>query len=813
MSEKLSIATAAGRHSVVWKNRKVTWEQMVRKCSETTRTAETVAEYRRMDKNRQSEVKDVGGFVGGFLREGRRKKGHVELRSMATLDIDYGTHDVWDDFQMLYSCAAMVYSTHKHTPEAPRLRLVIPFSRSVSAEEYEPVCRKIADSLGIEMFDSTTYDPARLMYWPSTSKDGEFVFLHQEGEFLDPDEVLGTYHDWRDSSEWPVSEREGEAVRREMKKAENPEEKKGVIGAFCRTYAIEDAIETFLSDVYEPTGQEGRYTYREGSVAGGLVCYDGRFAYSHHDTDPASRQLLNAFDLVRIHLFGHLDEGSRQEDVTRLKSYGKMMEFAAADGRTKLTLIEEKNRSVEEDFAGVDATDELAGDDGKSWKTELQVTKSGAVESSMTNMVLILENDPELKGRLRYDEFNMCVNVYGGLPWRKEAERWRDSDNAGLRYWFEEKYDISGKEKIRDAKVVCADRHRFHPVRDYLSTLTWDGKRRVASLLHDCLGAEDCPLNSMVMELWMAAAVSRVMHPGCKFDYCLILTGPQGIGKSTLLEVLGGKWFNGNISAMGTDKNALEQLAGSWIVELQELDSFKRSESSAIKTFITNVNDRYRGAYKEDQEDHPRQCVFAGTTNEAVFLKDETGDRRFWVVPVEGQSGRGRDWLIENRDQLWAEAVELYRKLPKGMDGRPAAMLDREMEDAMNRRREEVSFASENPLLSQLEDFLETKLPDDWSLYTIQERRRYFQDEEAVLAKGRNVRDRMCPTEFVVEYLRLETTDKGYQYEAARVRSAMEKMEGWKNIGQRRYWYGKRYGRPKNVFEKEKEGGDKEEVL
>ena len=813
MSEKLSIATAAGRHSVVWKNRKVTWEQMVKKCSETTRTAETVAEYRRMDKNRQSEVKDVGGFVGGFLREGRRKKGHVELRSMATLDIDYGTQDVWDDFQMLYSCSAMVYSTHKHTPEAPRLRLVIPFSRSVSAEEYEPVCRKIADSLGIEMFDSTTYDPTRLMYWPSTSKDGEYVFLHQEGEFLDPDEVLGTYHDWRDSSEWPVSEREGEAVRREMKKAENPEEKKGVIGAFCRTYDIEDAIETFLSSVYEPTGQEGRYTYREGSVAGGLVCYDGRFAYSHHDTDPASRQLLNAFDLVRIHLFGHLDEGSRQEDVTRLKSYGKMMEFAASDGRTKLTLIEEKNRSVEEDFAGVDATDELAEDEGKSWKTELQVTKSGAVESSMTNMVLIMENDPELKGRLRYDEFNMCVNVYGGLPWRKEAERWRDSDNAGLRYWFEEKYDISGKEKIRDAKVVCADRHRFHPVRDYLSTLRWDGRRRVASLLHDCLGAEDCPLNSRVLELWMAAAVSRVMHPGCKFDYCLILTGPQGIGKSTLLEVLGGKWFNGNISAMGTDKNALEQLAGSWIVELQELDSFKRSESSAIKTFITNVNDRYRGAYKEDQEDHPRQCVFAGTTNEAVFLKDETGDRRFWVVPVEGQSGRGRDWLIENRDQLWAEAVELYRKLPKGMDGRPAAMLDREMEEAMNRRREEVSFASENPLSSQLEDFLETKLPDDWSLYTIQERRRYFQDEEAVLTKGRNEREKMCPAEFVVEYLRIDSTDKGYQYEAARVRGAMEKMEGWDNIGRQRYWYGRAYVKPRNVYERCEKGGHKEDVL
>ena len=147
------------------------------------------------------------------------------------------------------------------------------------------------------------------------------------------------------------------------------------------------------------------------------------------------------------------------------------------------------------------------------------------------------------------------------------------------------------------------------------------------------------------------------------------------------------------------------------------------------------------------------------------------------------------------------------------MDGRPAAMLDREMEEAMNQRREEVSFASENPLLSQLEDFLETKLPDDWSLYTIQERRRYFQDEEAVLTKGRNAREKMCPTEFVVEYLRLETTDKGYQYEAARVRGAMEKMEGWKNIGQQRYWYGKRYGRPNNVFKRRGQGYDNEDVL
>ena len=176
--------------------------------------------------------------MGGYLSEGTRKTDNVKWRSVATLDIDYGTNDVWDDFTMGFDCAAIMYSTHKHTPEKPRYRLVIPFSRDVAPDEYEPLCRLIARDLGIELFDTTTYQLPRLFYWPSTSKDGVFVFHEQQGSPIDVDEILGSYVDYRDASQWPISSRESEAVAREIRKAGDPTEKPGLIGAFCRQYSI-----------------------------------------------------------------------------------------------------------------------------------------------------------------------------------------------------------------------------------------------------------------------------------------------------------------------------------------------------------------------------------------------------------------------------------------------------------------------------------------------------------------------------------------------------------------------------------------------
>ena len=297
---------------------------------------------------------------------------------------------------MSFSFAAMIYSTHKHSPEHPRYRLVFPFSRPVTPAEYEPICRKIAAEIGIDLFDDTTYELPRLFYWPSTSKDSEYIFDYQDGPACDVDKILASYVDPYDVSSWPISSREGDVIAHEMKKAGDPLEKPGLIGAFCRTYTIEDAIEQFLATSTNLPAWPGRYTYKSGSVAGGLVCYETKYAYSHHETDPASRQLCNAFDLCRIHLFGIQDEGKSAQDITRMPSYIAMCAMVANDKKVKLQIASERANSVADDFNDVD-TDST---DPDTWKTELEYGKSGRLLSNISNIILILENDPAIKGHV-----------------------------------------------------------------------------------------------------------------------------------------------------------------------------------------------------------------------------------------------------------------------------------------------------------------------------------------------------------------------------------------------------------------------------
>lgn len=297
----MKIAVGNSRMDKKWKNREISWDELCRKVSVTQRTTETVEEYRKLKKGSQDAIKDVGGFVGGALREGRRKNGMVLCRSMLTLDMDYGKPGIWDEIIMLHDFQCCVYSTHKHTPEHPRLRMIIPLSREVSEEEYPAVARMVAKDIGIDLFDDTTYEACRLMYWPSTSANGEFFFQVKDGTLLDPDAYLRRYADWHDVSTWPVSSRQSEAVRRSISQQADPLTKPGVVGAFCRAYTIEEAIDTFLPEVYAPSAMNGRYDYIPADSSAGVVLYDGKFAYSHHATDPVCGKLLNAFDLVRLH--------------------------------------------------------------------------------------------------------------------------------------------------------------------------------------------------------------------------------------------------------------------------------------------------------------------------------------------------------------------------------------------------------------------------------------------------------------------------------------------------------------------------------
>ena len=400
----ITIATGSSRRSASWKTKEMLWSEFVDKLGRVTRTQETQQEYFRMPKEERDNAKDVGGFVGGTLKGGRRKIDAVLQRRLITLDMDSITagEDPWPTVVLILGCAAVLYSTHSHTAKAPRLRLVLPLSRPVSPEEYEAIARRIAGDIGIDMCDDTTYEPHRLMYWASASSDGEFRYEVQDGPWLDADEQLARYADWKDPTQWPVSSRKSGTIRRLADKQGDPTAKDGIVGAFCRTYSVEDAIEAFLPDVYIK-GENGRYTYKGGSTSGGLVIYeDGRFAYSHHSTDPTCGKLCNAFDLVRIHMFGKDDEGKPANTAANnLPSYKNMCKWIETNCESVMKELQSKQLDyIVQLFGEGDEAPDM------NWVSQLEVNpKTGHAATTVENIRIIVKNDPRFKGTFYWDEF------------------------------------------------------------------------------------------------------------------------------------------------------------------------------------------------------------------------------------------------------------------------------------------------------------------------------------------------------------------------------------------------------------------------
>lgn len=323
---KITISLGSSRKSTDWKPITTEWGALVEKLASPKVTSETMEEYAAMDKEARQNAKDIGGFIGGYVK-GTRKLEDVSSRSVITLDADYAPADFWDLVCGLYDGAACVYSTHSHTPESPRYRLLIPLSHPVGTTEYEAIARMVAKDTGIEYYDDTTYDQNRLMFWPSVCKDGKYEYYVQDGEALRPESILSRYHDWHDEAEWPRSERVKDKLRRSREKMGEPTEKPGIIGAFCRTYSISEAIEKFLPEYFEPAGQ-GRYTYKGGTTYAGAVVYEDKFIFSHHAHDPYHGREMNAYDMVRCHLFGYLDkdapEGTALKDLPSTKEMKKL---------------------------------------------------------------------------------------------------------------------------------------------------------------------------------------------------------------------------------------------------------------------------------------------------------------------------------------------------------------------------------------------------------------------------------------------------------------------------------------------------------
>lgn len=767
----VTIAVGSSRRCTQWQNKEMLWSELANRLAIPTKTTESMVEYKRMPKAKRDDIKDVGGFVGGTLRGGRRKADAIIQRRLLTLDIDSVPvgEDVWPAFELVLGCAAVLYSTHSHTARDQRLRLVIPLSRPVSPDEYAAVARRIAGDIGIDMCDDTTFEPHRLMYWPSTSIDAPFRYEMIDEPWLDVDEQLKRYTDWRDPTEWPVSSRKTDIMSRLVKKQGDPYEKPGIVGAFCRVYPIEEAIEQFLPSTYTRC-ENGRYTYTGGSTSGGLVIYEsGKFAYSHHGTDPISGKLCNSFDLVRLHMFGDRDDDiTPGTPVNRLPSYIAMSEFAIEDS----AVVEDLNMHKLADI--VSALDEEGDADNAEWVKTLEVSLKGAILPTIDNALIILRNDPNIKGNYYYDAFRERPIVCGNLPWqdfdKRQSDCWADADDAGLRRHLEKFYKIESAVKIRDAVELAMLEHTRHPVREYLNGLIWDGVKRADTLFIDYLGAEDSVYTREVTRKALLGAVARIISPGCKHDHVLVLVGPQGCRKSTTLAKLGKSWFSDSLYTM-TGKDAYEQLQGYWIIEMGEMAATKKADLEQIKQFVSKQTDSYRAAYARRTQEHPRQCAFFGTTNDDEFLRDSTGGRRFWPVTVtDAGKSRGDALTPEIVDQIWAEIVVRY-------NAGEAWYLSDEVE-AMAKEVQE-KHTEMNGKQGLIENFLNMLLPEDWDDRDLDQRMLFLNGGFGGEAETGTVpRMKVCALEIWQELFHGDP--KGFTpLQAREINNMLRRIQGW----------------------------------
>lgn len=781
IDKKISISIGASRWSMQWSQTTMLWSELCDRLKTPVRTKETVEEYHKMKKADKGRLKDIGGFVGGTLKGLQRKAINVTGRDLITLDLDSISPGDTDNVVRTVDSLGMayvIYSTRSHTEHRPRLRVVVPTDRTMTVDEYEPIARKLASLIGIDMCDGTTFEASRLMYWPSCPKDAQYVYHVGDKRFLSADGMLGLYDDWHDVRSWPqvpgheASQRE----RQLLAKQGDPKTKHGIVGAFCRVYGIREALDEYLPHAYTTVeGSADRLTFATGSTVAGAVIYDDdQFLYSHHNTDPCGGQLVNAFDLVRLHKFHDLDETAKDgTPVHKLPSYTAMSKLAMQDTAVVAELNAARaQESAQNVFADLMQTEKKgkqeltdlnpnALTDVEWMKTStLKYDDNGRVKPTLDNMLKILVHDQALSGRIAFDRFASRYVAKGALPWNMQpgTRLWADADDAGLRWYLENKYEVTGRDKVQDAMIMNAEQNGFNEVLDYLDSLTWDGVPRLDTLFTDYLGAEDNVYTRAVARKSFTAAVARSFEPGCKYDTMPILIGRQGAGKSTLIRTMGKKWYADGLSTF-EGKEAAENIQGKWIIEAGEMAGYTRAEENASKQFLSRQVDVFRQAYGRRTQEYPRRCVFFGSSNQYEFLKDITGNRRFWPIDIEAQKPTKNVYvnLPGEVDQIWAEAVVRYK------NGESLIIEDNEAALKIAETAREAHMES-NSKQGLINEFLLQKVPKNWNTMSRSARRTYLTMGSHTPNEELEYRNRICAVEvwyecFGIDPSRMKKTD------------------------------------------------------
>jgi putative DNA primase/helicase len=657
----------------------LTWAALVDHLSSYDRSRETLEQFNTMHKDDQLRAKDRGWWNGSHYQGVKRDAQQIEDLDVLALDVDNCNASSISHIKatlLLHGYTYFMGSTRKHTPSAPRLRLAFPLTRAVSVDESDAIKRKLAEQIGMPLFDTVSFRANQVMFWPTACADGEIVIHNAPNDgWLDPDLFLATqYSNWQDRDEWPLHPRESRgAVNEKTGKRSNPEERDDIIGEWCRCFDVPAVMERFIPGVYVPGSSPNRFTHYLGSTTNGAILYDdGLYLYSNHQTDPATGVLCNSWDLVRLHKFGELDAKELPTTpIGKLPSQQAMVDFALSIPEVQ----KEQRRSQIEGF------DDLADDGEATPKPDdstledlfdsLDKNKKGKVKATYDNMLKIFRNHPRLKS-LAFNA-NIGATVWRSpMPWQHalmreqqldetEGLRYRDQDDLHLREFIYRSFkgmELPSEIMVKKLVAQVGDERVFHPIRDAFNALPgWDGVKRVDTMLTRYCGTPDDEYHHSVSRKLLCGIVARALTPGCKFDYMPIFIGPQGQKKSTFFEVLAGhpSWFTDNMPPVDKRADVVSAIRSKLIVEWAELDQLRKHEVESIRAFITVKVDQSRLSYERHTLAYKRQAIIVGTTNSYTPLRDGQGNRRSWPihvnVPVINTAA-----LAAERAQLFAEA-------------------------------------------------------------------------------------------------------------------------------------------------------------
>lgn len=731
---EFTIATAPRRNSVRWKQGKTTWAQL-RKMLEVP-----------------ADEKECGNYVLGLLDGPRRNARSIVSRSALTLDADAASDTFLADVREAFEGALLAHSTYKSKPGARRYRLIIPFDRDVSPEEYFAIANIMMDRLGRNAFDIGSVEPSRYMFRPSSAILGYYEKMAQDGEPLAVDEVLA---DWNpDLSRLPMP---GTSQKRD------PFEMAGVVGAFNRVYEDFDALIEAYDLPYEPAGDR-RWHLIGADSQGGLGQVDNGLVYSHHVKDPAWGQACSAFDLVRLHRFSELDEDSPDATpINRLPSHQAMIDLASSDAEVTREMIGTTFGKV------TDGDAPIADDD---WRFNITMNgRTGRMDDTIQNWELIAKHDPTF-AVLTYNEMTMTIEADGDFPWREITpgrENVTGADRASIAHHLEREYGIRAARAFIDELInTAAVRRSRHPVREYLEGLVWDGVPRLEESLP---GVRPTPYSRMVARKALVAAVARVLDPGCKWDHTMVLQGVEGLGKSWWIE----RMARGFSASLGNirDKDTLLAMHRSWIVVADEGHSLRKADADLLKEFLTRTFDVFRMPYDREAQKHDRNMVIWSTINDEVFLRRQEGNRRFLVVKATEEvdfSAITDDYI----DQVWAEAVALY------MLGEPLYLNTEERALAAAERE---AYTEEDTLAGILEEYLNRLVPEDWEEMTSDQRVTWMMSRDSgMVPPGTRRQSTTCTMALWVEALgRVQGEHR--RADMLDLSTALRGVPGWKNTG------------------------------